>query len=871
VSSSEWIGETALGGSTVPSNAFLRAQWRVPSLTPFHVERPRLFELLDELAHAPLTLVVAPPGSGKTTLASAWVERSDVPTAWLTLDAVHDDPALLWRSLVGALEKIADGCGDGALAALRRHEPSTAIAESLLAQLDREPDVERRLVIDNLDALDQPDQTLGLVLGGLPSWLHVVILSRRGPERSWVHHGGHGVVGEIGLAELRFSSDEARVLLQRLAPELTEPELDDTYARTEGWAVGLQLAGLAARGDGDPSRVRSPLGAEARLHDYVLLDALGSDTADVRDVLIETSVVEYLDDDLAAALTGRAEAGAMLRLAESRNLFVSRVGKKNFRVHPLVREVCEDELERRSTTHVREQHVIAARWFEEQRDVATALRHLLLADRQRDALRVLAAASSDLYDNGGEATIRDVLAQIDPELAVSGLDEMVQFAWCHLLVDRTRFLQLVEEVAWWAHRSPQTDRATAARVTMIRAVGAQVAARWGSSRRLARDGLREFGPGWVDDPLGRFGQNLLARAAAFSERWDDDHEEIRTVRLGLSRDPQRRLSLEGTRALGHALAGRPTDALLAAAGVRHAADVTNMSILRVELRLAEALAHRELGDRERAIAELELLAGQPTEAMRMCQVQAMLALVDARREAGDIAGATIALKEARAGVEADFSSVDMNDLLAIPTAQLAVSTGALDRAAAVARGVADPFWGPVSRARVDLAAGRRREAVAQIAAAAPRCPRHRVVRGVLAAQAAETEEQGASFLRAAAEEAARHGMVQTLLAEGGDGLALIERSAWALPEEWLGRLRRAAAELTRGEEGRTVGLAEPLTPREWEVLRYLPTRLTVREIADELFISMNTLKFHLKVIYRKLDVHSRAEATEVARSLSEIE
>jgi len=110
--------------------------------------------------------------------------------------------------------------------------------------------------------------------------------------------------------------------------------------------------------------------------------------------------------------------------------------------------------------------------------------------------------------------------------------------------------------------------------------------------------------------------------------------------------------------------------------------------------------------------------------------------------------------------------------------------------------------------------------------------------------------------------------LQTVASEGADILELVERAAWRVPGPWLERLRRTAA--SSSLHVRVPKLIDPLTERERDVLRFLPSRLTIREIADELFVSVNTLKFHLKVIYRKLGVSSRAEAAELARRMSHL-
>ena len=112
-----------------------------------------------------------------------------------------------------------------------------------------------------------------------------------------------------------------------------------------------------------------------------------------------------------------------------------------------------------------------------------------------------------------------------------------------------------------------------------------------------------------------------------------------------------------------------------------------------------------------------------------------------------------------------------------------------------------------------------------------------------------------------------HGMLESVASEGQEAVELVEHTAWRASPEWLDRLRRRATDRNAGPST-PVDLIEPLTERERDILRFLPSRLTIREIADERYVSVNTLKFHLKAIYRKLGVGSRAEAAELARSMT---
>ncbi len=321
-----------------------------------------------------------------------------------------------------------------------------------------------------------------------------------------------------------------------------------------------------------------------------------------------------------------------------------------FELHELVRGVLSVDLAGRSPGRLAELHHRAARWFEDEGEVVLALDQWLLADRPKDVLRLLAASHADLYDSGREATVRRTIAAIPTSVAVSDLESMVAYAWCHLLVDRRRFVQLVEQLAWWADKANPNDTVRI-HVNVLRASAAIVSGRWVESGALNRQVMADLGDAGWQDPLGRFAANGVARELALSERWDDTSDEVRHTEVALSRDPERRLAFEGTRALGEALAGRPLDALRVAAGVRRAAEVADMTIMRTELALAEALAHRELGDRPRALAELTALADAPAETMLFGRILAMSELAQAHLDDGELETARHVFAQAEALVE----------------------------------------------------------------------------------------------------------------------------------------------------------------------------------------------------------------------------
>jgi LuxR family maltose regulon positive regulatory protein len=845
---------------------------RPPAPADHLVRRARLLELLDQAVVAPLTLVVAPAGSGKTSLLAGWTAESAMPTAWLSLDEADRDPAQLWTGVLAAVETLLPGVGERAMRLVLRPGALRAAISVLLDDLEAQHRSASVLIIDDAHVLeDEPDAvaSLSLFVQHLPPWLHVVLLARRNPPLPIDRLRARGQLGEVHFPELRFSQREAEDMLSRLAPSLEADRLVALACRAGGWAAGIQLAAIAARSS------RAQVGAmgaspdvDHLVEDYVWREVLTGESPELVEVLVDTAVVERVDASLGRALTGRADAAELLARAEARGLFVSRLDPPGwFGVHSLVREVLLGELARRSSTRLSEQHLRAARWFEEAGEVPLALEHWLLAGRPRDALRLLAVNNAALYDSGREATITRTIAGVPPNVATADIDTMLDFAWCHVLVDRHRFLQTVDELTEWVTGSTELDAAVWTRLTMLQAIAATIRGDWAAGGHLAETVIRRLGESWWTDPLGRFSWNMIARDIALSERWDDAGAGVCEVRRALGRDPERRLAFEGTHALGEALTGQAVDALRVAAGVRQAAAVLRMTILRAELSVAEAIAHRELGDRPRAIEELLRLADTPAEPAPYCQVLAYLELAQARLDGGELESAERAFGEAAQLVGTEFSGPGGRAWLARVGALVALAAGRIDEAQHWAEEVDDRFWGGATIARVCLARGDRAAAAAALDRVTPRCVRHEVVRDLLRSRAVETHEEAVKYVTSAVERAAAAGLLQTVASEGGEALALVELAAWRAPRPWLDRLRRAAAP-SLGPLQTSKHLVGTLTEREREVLRLLPSRLTLREIAGELSISLNTLKFHLRIIYRKLGCSSRAEAADMARAVA---
>ena len=278
--------------------------------------------LFAEVVECPVILVVAPAGTGKTSLVAGWVAEASTPAAWLSLDEADRDGVQFWSGVIAALETMAPGCGERSLPMLRRPGSRADAVDQLVADLETQHRPPSVLVIDDCHLVDDDDFVLGSLSGFLrdkPAWLHVVLVTRREPKLPIDRMRSRGQLGEIRFAELRFSASEAVELMVRLSPTLSGKRVDSAVRRADGWATSLQLAGLAARSS-QAQRAAPASGHEddVLVQDYVLHEVVANEAPELIDVLYAAAIVPRINPSLAQALTDRPDAGRLLGTAEAR-------------------------------------------------------------------------------------------------------------------------------------------------------------------------------------------------------------------------------------------------------------------------------------------------------------------------------------------------------------------------------------------------------------------------------------------------------------------------------------------------------------------------------------------------------------------------
>jgi LuxR family transcriptional regulator, maltose regulon positive regulatory protein len=298
-------------------NVLLVTKLHVPRPRPGFLSRQRLLERLAEGAARELTLVCAPAGFGKTSLLGDWARRSQPAVAWLSLDAGDNDPVRFWRYLAAALDPAGAGVVERVAPVLEVAQPASleAVVTVVVNALAGLPE-QVALVLDDYHLIEAPPvhHSLGMLLERLPAQLRLVVAGREDPPLPLARLRARGQLAELRERDLRFTAEEAAVLVGKvMGLELPAGSLAALAARTEGWAAGLQLAGLSLRDHADPTGfVASFSGSQRYILDYLTEEVLDRQPEDLTGFLLETSVLERLSGPCSARASGcwpRSPAG----------------------------------------------------------------------------------------------------------------------------------------------------------------------------------------------------------------------------------------------------------------------------------------------------------------------------------------------------------------------------------------------------------------------------------------------------------------------------------------------------------------------------------------------------------------------------------
>src|SRR5215471_8896963 len=360
------------------------------------IVRPRLIQTLDQLASAPLTLIDAPLGYGKTVLAQTWcAAHPERGVAWLSLDAADDDPVRLWTYIATSVDRIRRGLGSLALARLQAPAADVDDAIHELVNGISAYDDELVVVLDDLHALSTPAlESIERAVEWLPANARLLVTTRYDPPISLARLRGRGLLGELRAHDLAFTTAEAHALLvdqQGLPLERADVEL--LVERTEGWPAALYLALLWLRTHDDPrAAIRSFSASHRHIAGYLSAEVLDRVEPDRRDFLIRTSVLPRFTAELCDEALGRAESASLLAELDRSNLFLIPLDSRGkwFRYQHLFGELLQLELNSADPAAAARIHGRASSWLLERGLVEEAVEHAFATGDEAAAAQIVA-------------------------------------------------------------------------------------------------------------------------------------------------------------------------------------------------------------------------------------------------------------------------------------------------------------------------------------------------------------------------------------------------------------------------------------------------------------------------------------------------
>jgi LuxR family maltose regulon positive regulatory protein len=423
------------------------------------VPRGALVSLLAGAEHTRLTMLSAPAGSGKTTLLQQWrLAAADQPFAWLSLEPSDDDPVRFWTCVLEALRVVVPGVGGRAEGALR--SPRTSLEEVVVPLLVNELiELPGRvvLVLDDLHAVSDEEIHRSLVafVERLPATLHLAVATRADPPWPMLPRlRARDQLVELRSGRMRFSEAEAGSYLAALGLELTADRVAEIQQRTEGWAAGVQLAGLSLRAyPASEDFVGALAGDSQEIGDYLAAEVLDRVAPEERRFLLQTSILDRMSGALCDAVTGADGSAAQLADLDRRNLFVVALDSRRrwYRYHHLFGELLRSRLDAEDPGAAVELHGRAAAWLARDGQIAEAIGHAIAAGDEHATAELVAGHWLTFFNQGWLMTVGRWLDALPRELLATEPQLWLARAWT--LMD----LGELGEVSAWLEAAPEGD------------------------------------------------------------------------------------------------------------------------------------------------------------------------------------------------------------------------------------------------------------------------------------------------------------------------------------------------------------------------------------------------------------------------------
>jgi len=873
------VTESGMAGRGVsPGMRFARSKFRPPALPGTVLTRSVLHDRLAAGAGQRLTVVVGSAGAGKSVLLSSWAAARPVGlTSWLSCDEADANPVRFWTGFIEAPRGTEPWFGAEAADLLALDGTMSADVTASLANDAAKLPAGSAIVVDDFQyAASAAARHMTDLIERWPAQTAQLVLASRSDPPLRLHRLRMAdELCELRDRDLGFSLSESHDLLANFGVDVAAADLAVLHERSEGWAAALQMAALSLRGARDPARAARALDVRSHaIAEYFISEVLDQQPPEIAGFMLDTSILGELTAEACGAVTGRPDAAALLRAVDAGHLFLVALDEERttFRYHHLARQLLHAELRARDRAREQMLQRRAAEYFESAGDARRAARYFLAAREADHALALLQdRVVADYLRDPALAAPLD-LGLVDPALLADAPDRLLGLAIELIMSGQVaRGGEYLDLLGRAQPPIPPGSR-LAARLAAAQSAhdGLTGRAEEALHAALTARAIQER-TGLSDDWIAAM-PVIVLRAHTWLENYEAVEREAAAAltEAGLP-EPVKLVLVPGVRALawpeaGHLAQAAETARAAGAQSRRLGFDehffswdylraLAGLALEQRDLDTAEQLTEQALSIPERRRPAFEFLTLLDRAAIWAARGQARdaLATIEAARPVLPAAGSVLL---ARADELEALIRLSLGDSRS--PAELATGLPVIPRGLLLAR--------------IALAAGDHRAAQDQLRSLGELTPRRALVREILLAAAAIGRgDPTADGIIGGLLEVARHaGFVNTVVTTAPQVTSyLVEHATRLRPDQFTEQLIGAALQVRAAQQdgsapGRVV--SGPLTAAEQRVLKLLPTS-TYLQMAATLYVSRSTVKTHLRSIYAKLGVTSRAEAIERAVDL----
>jgi LuxR family transcriptional regulator, maltose regulon positive regulatory protein len=870
-----------------------------PGLPAVVVRRPRIYDRLD--AHSGrLVLISAPAGFGKTVLVLDWLARERRPVAWLSVDQLDNDPVRFFAHLAASVDRLPVPGAGRAAALLRGTVPRDGTLAPTLLEVLAELGPDPVVVLDDIHELESRD-----ILSFLEAWARapgegprLVLLTRVDPPLSTGRLRMEGGLLELRERDLRFTDPESVELLRTLIPAVAdEAVIRRIGERTEGWVAGLRMAAIALGEAEDPvAAAESFAGTHRYVVDYLLEEAVERQTPEMRSFLLDTSVLRRFQADTCVAVSGDPHAAARLAEADAANLFLVPLsgGGGWYRFHHLFAELLQFRLRLLEPDRMDVLNERASAWFEARGDIETALDHAARMSDPGRLLDLLDAYGFEFLARSQVATLRGWLDQVPDLLTRPYPLALAAVAWSRMLTERAPDLApILTAIAAALERVPtgydsQRRVRAVAQLQVLRAFHARYAGRLEEALEISEKVVTTipdedaFVRGLVLFNMGRTRMAMAQMPAALELLRQANDDQLRAGNLyltlaGAGHSAAIRAQVEGVHS-----ASRSLSATSVFAEQRGIASLPAYSTVLYQLGNVQYLADDLDTAAETFRRALELSRGShfPEGHANALMGLARVALVRRRFEEAET------LLDELAGLAQAMNVILQDSTVALERTRLALAqelAGVGPPVPPLDRPSAEDHWSTVRETLAVLGlwqaarAGdqdRTSELADRLVVESEPGQRGPALCAGLIGQIVPDEREAGRWERLdqALQLAAMRGYVRPLLDGGEPVRALLQAGSGRLSTPSARTHARLVLDRFDAHDRRPMAgdgprVAELLTEREEEVLHHLFTGASNKAIARAMYVSVETVKTHLKNLYGKLGARDRKSAMARAREL----